>query len=132
MRVTMTVATTTVDQKTRRAFSAACLDDLACQLNAREFPVTFAHRGLSIAGKTIPGTAAADHALTVDAELSPPFMTAAELEAALPTLGAGLAGRTLRSGDVYGVALVELAQLTSVAVLPLTAAAAPHPLRKTP
>lgn len=126
MRVTMTAATTTVDPKTRRAFSSMCLDDLARQLNEREFPVTFAHRELSIAGKTIPGTATGGHALTVDAELAPPFMTAAELEAALPTLAAGLAGRTLRTGDVYGVALVELVQLTSVAVLPLTAAAVPH------
>lgn len=132
MRVTMTAATTTVDPKTRRAFSAMCIDDLARQLNGREFPVTFAHRELSIVGKTIPGTATRGHVLTVDAELAPPFMTAAELEAALPTLSAGIAGRTLRVGDVYGVVLVEQVELTSIAVLPLAASSAPaHPLWKT-
>lgn len=132
MRVTIHAATTRIDEKTRSAFSDRCLDDLARQLNDRPVTVNYGFREASIAGWTIPGTAAVeDHDLRVEADLAPAWWTAEELASALPILGGACGGKMLEESTLYGVHVVERVKITAVALVPLATSCNPQkPVRE--
>lgn len=135
-RVVLPVATTVVEQKTRSAFSSACVADALEQLNARAYPVTYEYRRTSVCGTTVIGTARMDgRDLMVELELQPPWWTPVELEAQLAEhrLGGGIAGRILKCSNLDTIEVIERIRVGEVTLLQLHASVNPaKPARKAP
>lgn len=128
MRLTIPIATTIVDQRTRAAFSPACLADIVVQLNAREYPVSYEYRSASVCGKSIPGTARVDGSdLLVDVEVAAPWWTIDELERAVADgIGGGVAGRSMTESTVGTIHTTEKIRVSEVTLLQLHASCNPR------
>jgi hypothetical protein len=128
MRLTLTVASTIVDQRTRASFSPACVADLVVQLNTREYPVSYEYRSASLCGKSIPGTARLDGTdVLVDVEVAAAWWTIDELERVVTDgIGGGVAGRSLSESAVGTIHTTEKIRLTELTLLQLHSSANPR------
>jgi len=131
MRIVIPVASCIVDERTRSAFSEACLDEIAERLDREEIPLTFKFKTGTI-GRTVPGTQKIENrVLEVQAEATPAFLSQQDLETMLPALGAGCAGRIRRRSNVGEIELIESIHLSEVSLVALRDSCDPRrPCRK--